>query len=521
MRPSINTNMNNWFLAGIMALGLALRLVVAWQPVEVLVTKNLPDDAFYYFMLAHHAVDSGSVSVDGVHLTNGFHPLWLVMLLPIFGGSAPLDDTPVHLALTLASLLDLISIGAISQITLLLTKRANMGLLAAFVYAANPAVVLQITNGLETALAVATLILFWWFFIRVLQEPGNARLTFLLGIMAGLTFLARSDSAIYVACALVVIVARSWQHIPWRAFIPAGGIATAIVVPWFLWSATAVGSVFQESGTAVPYAIRERLRLELGDSLWVVLQETWRQLTVRDFWLRGDATGLPFVIGVVLWIVVLVGLAVRWRRSKQKLERMAVLPMLAAGVILILIHAGVRWYPRVWYFTPLAAVFAVTLALVADTFLKRERRLFATILFFSVYFAMTGFLLWFVGLYPWQKDMWAANAWITQHLQPDESIGSFNSGIYAYYSQRRVVNLDGVVNHAAYSAVKQKSMMAYLAEDDVDYLIDSDWAIHTEYAPFMGSGYPSDLKEVAILNEPGGGPFGSLRVYRVSPEPAR
>ena len=47
--------------------------------------ENLPDDAYYYFMLAHHTVASGNVSIDGVHVTNGFHPLWYLLLVPIFG----------------------------------------------------------------------------------------------------------------------------------------------------------------------------------------------------------------------------------------------------------------------------------------------------------------------------------------------------------------------------------------------------------------------------------------------------
>jgi hypothetical protein len=88
------------FLGLVLFAALAVRLYVAWQPVETLVTKNLPDDAFYYFEMAQRLAAGGGVSVDGINPTNGFHPLWLLLITPVFA-AGPEGDLPIHLSLSL------------------------------------------------------------------------------------------------------------------------------------------------------------------------------------------------------------------------------------------------------------------------------------------------------------------------------------------------------------------------------------------------------------------------------------
>ena len=37
--------------------------------------------------------------------------------------------------------------------------------------------------------------------------------------------------------------------------------------------------------------------------------------------------------------------------------------------------------------------------------------------------------------------------WVDDYTSPDDTIGVFQSGAIGYFSHRRVVNLDGKVNH--------------------------------------------------------------------------
>lgn len=41
------------------------------------------DDAFYYFQIARNIVTHHGSSFDGLHLTNGYHPLWMLVIVPL------------------------------------------------------------------------------------------------------------------------------------------------------------------------------------------------------------------------------------------------------------------------------------------------------------------------------------------------------------------------------------------------------------------------------------------------------
>lgn len=507
-----------WALIGVVVLGAILRFAVCWQPVQILLMKNLPDDAYYYFVLAHNAVRLDSVSMDGVNVTNGFHPLWWLMVMPIFGWEK-LADLQVTLALTLASVLDLATIWITGQLAASLTRRESLGVLAAGLYAANPIVILQVTNGLETSAGMLALAVFLLVMKRWLTRAPTLRFSILAGFCGGLLFLARSDSVLFLGLVYLTVL-WYWRKDPKKRMLPfaAGIITTATVLPWFIWGQLAVGSWMQESGVAVPYASRVRLALEQGTGVGVFLKESASQLLYPPMWIRGDYSGLPFIVGSILWTATAAGLVWRWRPDgpEKATENNLLLPLLGSGVLLVLVHAGLRWYPRTWYFIPVSLAFAIAFVVAFKTYLVRSpRTLFLVSVAFAVYFTVSGFIFWQIGYYPWQSEMVNASEWMGENIPADAKVASFNSGIYTYYNDFTVLNLDGVVNHQAYEAVKSRSMFAYLQQSGVDYLVDYDSAIRREYAPFMGAGFPEGLEEAAVLGGSPDGELGLLRIYRV------
>src|SRR3990170_2331962 len=42
------------------------------------------DDAYYYFKVAQNITEGRGITFDGINLTNGFHPLWMLVCIPIF-----------------------------------------------------------------------------------------------------------------------------------------------------------------------------------------------------------------------------------------------------------------------------------------------------------------------------------------------------------------------------------------------------------------------------------------------------
>ena len=42
------------------------------------------DDAYYYFKVAQNISEGHGSTFDGIDLTNGYHPLWMLVCIPIF-----------------------------------------------------------------------------------------------------------------------------------------------------------------------------------------------------------------------------------------------------------------------------------------------------------------------------------------------------------------------------------------------------------------------------------------------------
>src|SRR5512132_2231533 len=42
------------------------------------------DDAYYYFKVAQNISEGHGSTFDGIHTTNGYHPLWMLICVPIF-----------------------------------------------------------------------------------------------------------------------------------------------------------------------------------------------------------------------------------------------------------------------------------------------------------------------------------------------------------------------------------------------------------------------------------------------------
>ncbi len=99
-----------WSLWVVIAIGIVIRLLLPWTSLSFLLQYFVSDDAFYYFTIARNVVSGLGVTFDGVTLTNGFHPLWMICLLPVYAVAGNNLELAMRLALTLAALF---SIGAV------------------------------------------------------------------------------------------------------------------------------------------------------------------------------------------------------------------------------------------------------------------------------------------------------------------------------------------------------------------------------------------------------------------------
>ncbi len=491
-------------LAALLAVSLALRLIVAWRPIPELVLKTLPDDAFYYFTTAHNIAHGLAASLDGHTATNGFHPLWMAMLVPV---CRVLErDLAVHAALTLTALLDTATIALVYMAARRLTGRQAPSLLAAAAYALNPVIVLSAVNGMESAVVLFTGVLLLNLYLRLLdprtRSPGL--LTFaVFGAVAGLAILARTDG-VFLVIALLLALTTMLQPLPWHRPAVAAVVAILVVAPWFGWSLARFSTPFQVSGEASTWiehrAFDPAANRPFRDSLGHGASRIQRSLTANlaeDYfygriWL---VAGLATLAGAAA-VAAMRG-QVRPRGWRSFHGPLLLMPPTAAFLALLIAHDGVRWVVREWYFLPVVPLAALWLALaaaalesiVADQAAPASRRwglaLVAAVgLAFLVPYAARGSEDWRQGRYYWQADYYRAARWMDSNLPPNAVVGAFNAGIVSWFSGRSTINLDGVMNARAYHALKGQDLIAYADSAGITHIADTNLTIFTIYGRY-------------------------------------
>ncbi len=164
---------------------------------------NLPnfwftrDDAYYYFKIAQNITLGLGSSFDGLNPSNGYHPLWMVVCVPIFFFARYDLILPLRILLIVIGLFNAATAVLIYRLVSSTLSR-TVGILAASFWAFN----IYIHNvvyalGLETPLAVFAVTLFIWKLSRFENEwrtrPVTLRQIAALAFVAVMVMFSRLD----------------------------------------------------------------------------------------------------------------------------------------------------------------------------------------------------------------------------------------------------------------------------------------------------------------------------------------
>lgn len=501
-----------WALAGCVA---AAGVALALQPEAWQVRHLLPDDAYYYFQIARNAAAGHGASLDGLNLTNGFHPLWMALLVALY--SALPSAAVVPAALVLSAVLGGVALVLLASLLRRLGVPAGGRAAAVALLALNPWLLTMWVNGLETSVAAATLVGTWLASIAWTQSARRTWWAWPLVVagLGGLATLGRTDHLILVVPPLLAawwLASRRWVSLVAMA---VAGIV--ILTPWIAWNLATFGSIQQTSGSAFAHTTHQLLYLTNDPASPVT-------------WLKGAAIGL-YGEAKTLWAALAApgvyigafGLALAaYLRARGERRAGAAAPVAlaaAAGVIaLLLIHGAVRWSFRPWYAVPPTVALAAAVAYFAHlcglrlVHLPRWSGAAAAVLVLVAFGLSVPAAL---GQYQLQGTMHGAARALAE-LPEDARIGAFNAGIPAYFSGRHVVNLDGLVNNAAAAALERRQLWAYVRASGLTHL--ADFGVNFDYRQSWAWGEPSWRDQLELLHElPAPGGRGSYRIYRVLP----
>ncbi|MBK8821895.1 MAG: hypothetical protein IPN58_04585 [Anaerolineales bacterium] len=158
------------------------------------------DDAYYYFKVAQNITQGLGSTFDGINLSNGYHPLWMIVCIPIFALARFDLILPLRVLLVVMALFN-----AATAVLIYRLVKENLSLSAAYLAASFWAFNLNIhatvyETGLETPLAAFTIVLFIYKLSQFEKEwqpkgakPVTAHQISLLALIAVMVMFSRLD----------------------------------------------------------------------------------------------------------------------------------------------------------------------------------------------------------------------------------------------------------------------------------------------------------------------------------------
>jgi len=429
------------------------------------------DDAFYYFQIAREVARGSGFTFDGQHPTNGFHPLWLFVLVPVFRVLGDAAALPMALALQAG----LVAVAAMAVFGALQRRIGGAAAAAAaLLLIGQPSAARILGGGMEGSLVLCLLVIVW---ARWLELEGADRAPahrwWELGTWCALLFLARLESLLAVPI-LLWLGRRRLRHQPLNALALAAPTAVAAAA-YTLWSRHAFGlwvpvSALVKSHLAPvtwsqqPLAARLALALDVP---WLGSALAHRLMLAAGFDMRWH----PYVSALLL--VAAVGVLVWKRATVGGSLRAAGAPfvVLFAVALLVADKIGVRLLHD-WYRSPTLLLNAVVVAALLARFPRAARIAVCALVPLAL---ARGGQRFAQGLHPAQplSPVVEAADWL-RAFGGHERIGSWNAGALGYLADRDIIGLDGLVNDAAFfrEVVAGGHISEYLARERVRFLAD-------------------------------------------------
>ncbi len=212
------------------SLGWVLFILVLFAQIWVIFTPTTSflnwyttDDSFYYYKVAQNIVEGHGSTFDGVNLSNGYHPLWMLICVPVFA----LARFDLILPLRILALISiLVTAGTSVTLFRLLSRyvRPPIAFLAGAAWALLPQIArVASQQGMESGINA--------FFVILLIERAaalraevptraNFKQTLWVGLIAALAVLSRLDNIFVVlAVGLWLIFTRLSLGYTWLAYL--------------------------------------------------------------------------------------------------------------------------------------------------------------------------------------------------------------------------------------------------------------------------------------------------------------
>ena len=463
------------------------------------------DDGFYYLQIAKNLARGLGSTFDGFNPTNGYHPLWVLALIPVFWLVPESPERAVHLALALQVLLS-----SATTVLIFHTARLTLGRVGA---TAAPLLWLLVSHrlllsGVDLSITSLFVVATSWAYGRWFQlnpSPAGRRHYLSLGLLVGMSFLARLDN-----CFFIVVIGASLVIREIRRGLTKNGLVRLFLfaLPLLPFCVGYLGVNFRKFGSIMPVSgsIKIAWSHQLLDAdPYYKSYGLLAAKTVNFFWpfqrLRYPVAQYV-LIGCFGYLLILLILSRRKRPMASGGEPsfglfmrtwrfLFIVGLLQYSYYALSFHSLVT-YGYQWYYVTQPIIGALLIGLVIEKsarwigrqdhigrlrFRQDGTRRLAMLLAIAFLFAVAVHTIRQVA-----REVSAIReqglvqqggiTWIRQHTDPEAVIGAWNAGALGFFSGRRVVNLDGLVNSRGFYLNYRERLCAYWDKIGLEYVAD-------------------------------------------------
>lgn len=440
------------------------------------------DDAFYYFQVARNIALGHGSTFDGVHVTNGYHPMWLLTATAAYALAGPAGSAPLFVLYGLQIVLVLAS-GWLLYLALRPLHRVSAAFAVALLVASNQTRNV-LFNGMESTLAFFLISALFYLAMRRGKRfyvPAPASYAWLVfGLILALCF-TRLEAGLFVPLWMLgAIIVWRQERSPYLgriAWMAAGLLAAAAV--YVTVNYRLVGKPFPISGM-----IKSGLRDWSQIANVLVLQlEAYVGLIGPP---AGKLSQLDPILGVLLAASLGHFLFQLRRRNPARLVAVAPFVAFAAAYVVVaatLLSGGFGWYKWAALLAGALSTFALFEWMLESSRIPRRLVLSGLVAVTALFAAVS----WVPILKQRTLADWGplqglvmdyTIRFIREEIPREDRIGAYSNGIFTYFSGRDIENLEGLVNGRAFYEARRRpdTYAAYLRDNKIRWIV-----VHTTY----------------------------------------
>lgn len=502
----LNYKNNNNIYIGSLVFLLSISLAYKFTLPENLLGDNIffiEDDLFYYFKIAKNFWIYHTFTFDGLVSTNGFHPLWQYMLIIIFGIAKLFGIENHFFYIALISNMFLYILSAILFYKILNIKLAKLKsfVLAYFVYLFS---LTFLVNGMESILVILLFQVYILFFIYIAPKQQKYSLAVNVTLLILITF-ARLD-AVVVSVGLLFI---NYIYFDKKYVIKIFLIYFLILI-CFLWFNYLFFSSFLPISGQVKQFWADLQPINL--SYMYIKALKLMHTPLEPFIKSKKVFEIMDYLIVFFSILSLCKFLFIGKKDilRNTIDRQFVIFFLIACLYILsqivynYLFSSMLWK---WYLSFMVIVAAfVLMGAMLYLFALSDKLLMVFILLVCILDLYNTHLARkaIVQNYSWAKATNEVISWIDKNTKKDDVVGMWAAGKIGYYSDRKVVNLEGLVGDIDLLLHnKNNSLIDYVDKHNINYIL--------QWFPSHSFEHPYVFDKKKLVFKPTLGPIIDIR----------